>query len=247
MAETRVETAVAAPPAEGYWAESRRPLVSLIFTAPLLILYELGLVTLREHANRNGAEAWLRSFLDAIGFSQYFLLPVLTVCILLAWHHTTGQPWRFRRRVLLGMTAESATLAVCLLLLALLQNTILRSIAGALPLSIADHLGTLTSYLGAGIYEELLFRLILLPLAIGLLGWLGAGPKAGTIGGIVLISLLFAAAHHLGAYGEALNTFKFLFRFLAGAFFSVLFLYRGFGIAAGTHAGYDLLVGLSVG
>jgi hypothetical protein len=246
MAETLGEAAAGAPPAENYWTQSRRPLVSLIFTAPLLILYELGLLALGEHANRNGAEAWLRWLLDRLGFSQYFLLPTLTVCVLLAWHHTTRQPWRVRGGVLLGMTAECALLAVCLRLLLLLQGMVLQSIAAALPLSIADGLGTMTSYLGAGIYEELLFRLILLPLVIGLLTWLQAGTRAGKIGGVVLTSLLFAAAHYIGPYGEALNGFTFLFRFLAGAFFSVLFLYRGFGIAAGTHAAYDLLVGLSL-
>jgi hypothetical protein len=38
--------------------------------------------------------------------------------------------------------------------------------------------------------------------------------------------------------------FGFVFRFLAGVFFSVLFVYRGFGIAAGSHAAYDVLLGL---
>jgi len=61
---------------------------------------------------------------------------------------------------------------------------------------------------------------------------------------------MFAAAHYIGQPDEPLDLadilfwFSFLFRFLAGVFFSVLFVYRGFGIAAGTHAGYDILVGL---
>jgi len=64
--------------------------------------------------------------------------------------------------------------------------------------------------------------------------------------------LLFAAAHHLGPHGEPWNwtsatmCFTFLFRFTAGAFFSFLFVVRGFGIAAGTHAAYDVLVGISL-
>jgi hypothetical protein len=31
---------------------------------------------------------------------------------------------------------------------------------------------------------------------------------------------------------------------VAGVFFALLFLYRGFGITAGTHALYDILVGI---
>ena len=65
------------------------------------------------------------------------------------------------------------------------------------------------------------------------------------IGGIVLTSLLFSAAHYVGPCGDPFRWLTFLFRFLAGVFFAVLFRYRGFGIAAGTHAFYDVLVGLS--
>ncbi len=67
---------------------------------------------------------------------------------------------------------------------------------------------------------------------------------------VVVTSLMFALAHYVGRYGEAVACsqpafwFGFLFRLLAGLFFSILFVYRGFGIAAGAHAGYDILVGV---
>ena len=57
-------------------------------------------------------------------------------------------------------------------------------------------------------------------------------------------SLLFSAAHHVGPYGEQFHWFAFIFRFLAGVFFSVVYVYRGFGIAAGSHAAYDIMVGV---
>ncbi len=106
---------------ESYWLESRRPLASLVFTAPLLAAYELAVLTLGRHALRNGAEAWLRQLLDGLGFGQYFLLPVLTVCILLAWHHVTREPWRVSGGVLYGMTGECVLLALFLRLLLRLQ------------------------------------------------------------------------------------------------------------------------------
>ncbi len=152
-------------------------------------------------------------------------------------------------RALTGATLH--TLSMRALTGATLHTLSLRAMTGV-PLhastlgTIANFLGTISGYLGAGIYEELLFRLILLPLGIGLLRWLRLSRRASTLGGIVLTSLLFAAAHYVGPSGDAFNSFTFLFRFVAGAFFSVLFLYRGFGIAAGAHAGYDVLVGLSL-
>ena len=60
-------------------------------------------------------------------------------------------------------------------------------------MSIGGFLGQISCYLGAGIYEELLFRLILLNVGIGLLAWMRAGPTASVIGGIVLTSVLFSA------------------------------------------------------
>jgi hypothetical protein len=38
----------------------------------------------------------------------------------------------------------------------------------------------------------------------------------------------------------------FVFRTVAGLYFTLLFVLRGFGVAVGAHAGYDVLVGVSV-
>ena len=74
-----------------YWQQSRRPLASMAFVLPLLALYEVGVLVLGPSAVRNGADVWLRELLDLVGLSSYFLLPVLTLAVLLAWHHTTHQ------------------------------------------------------------------------------------------------------------------------------------------------------------
>ncbi len=233
---------------EGYWAESRHPWPSLVFIAPLLAVYEGGLLFLGPHGVRNGADAWLRQLLSMLGFGEYFLLPVLTVCILLGWHHTTRQSWRLRPGLLSGMAGECVLLSFCLFLLLKLQAVLFQP--GLLPaeLSIGGVIGTAVGYLGAGIYEELLFRLILLSGLAALLKWLGLQQRwPRMVAAVLLSSLLFAAAHYVGPYGDTLHLFSFTFRFLAGVFFSLLFVYRGFGIAAGTHAGYDILVGVLAG
>jgi membrane protease YdiL (CAAX protease family) len=244
---TEEQSHPAQPPVVGsnYWSQSRRPLAGLFFAGPLLVIYETGLICLGPNAPRNGADAWLRQTLGLLGFNAYFLLPVLTVGILLGWHHVLRQPWYVPRSVLYRMAVECLGLAVGLWLSWRLYRFLLQAIAPALGLSVAGFLGTISCYLGAGIYEELLFRLILLNLAVGLLAWMRAGPRASVIGGIALTSLLFSAAHYVPGSGETFRWLTFLFRFLAGVFFAVLFRYRGFGIAAGTHAFYDVLVGLS--
>jgi len=229
---------------ETYWVESRQPLASLVFIAPWLVVYEAGMFLPVSSAVRNGADAWLRQFLAWVGFGQYFLLPILTVCTLLGWHYTTRKPWQFSRGLLWNMAGECALLAVCLRLLLFFQRHLWHPWGGSPRLSIAESLGATVSYLGAGIYEELLFRLILLSLGIWILRRLKVEPRRSVIVGVLLTSLMFAAAHHIGPHGDPFGWFVFLFRCLAGVFFSILFLCRGFGIAAGTHAAYDILVGL---
>ena len=228
-----------------YWSQSRRPLAGLFFAGPLLVIYEVGLICLGPPAPRNGADDWMRQTLVLLGFKAYFLLPVLTVGILLGWHHVSRQPWHVPRRVLYIMPVECLVLAVALWLSWNLYRFLLQAAVHTVGLSVAGCAGTISCYLGAGVYEELLFRVILLNLGIGLLAWMRAGPTASVIGGIVLSSLLFSAAHYVPGSGDPFRWLTFLFRFLAGAYFAVLFRYRGFGIAAGTHAFYDVLVGLS--
>lgn len=247
------------PPARplDYWHESRRPLTSLVFIAPLLVIYEAGVLLPAGFSARNGVDVWLRTLLDWIGLGQYFLLPALTVCILLGWHHTTRQPWRVSWPVLGRMAVECLLLAICLRAILEVQYVLLQSLVrvpGETPVlavdragsagGMAERVGNLIMFLGAGIYEELLFRLILLSGAIWGLRRLGVKPLWSVVYAVVATSLVFAAAHYVGPYRESLDLGSYLFRFVAGVFFCVLFVYRGFGIAAGAHAGFDILIGL---
>ena len=241
------------PQASGYyWQQSRRPLSCLAFVAPLLVLYEGGVLWLGPQAMRNGADVWLRQLLDLMGFGQYFLLPLLTVAILLGWHHTTTQKWQIVPGVLYTMFAECLLLGLALVVIARLQGALLSTFLTAQPdwpvqasLNTAiGATGKVIAFFGAGIYEEVLFRLTLLPLAVWGLRLAGCGPRQALVGAIVATSLLFSAAHYVGPLGQPLDISTFLFRSVAGGFFAVLFVYRGFGIAAGTHALYDILVGL---
>jgi len=247
---------VEASPRQGvnYWRESTRPLVSLAFVMPMLLAYELGVLLLGEAAAHNGIEVLLRNLLELLGFGQYFLLPLLTAAMLLAWHHMTGRPWRIRTGLLPCMLLESVALGLALLILAQLHGTIFAQLEGFRPLATAgqaettgglrDALTRIVAYFGAGIYEELLFRLMLLPAVAAMLKLCGAGNLWSLIGALLLTSLIFSAAHYqvFTGVGDAFTWFSFMFRAGAGLFFSLLFLYRGFGIAVGAHALYDILV-----
>lgn len=100
--------------------------------------------------------------------------------------------------------------------------------------------------LGAGLYEELFFRVLLVGgLAAGARTLLGFGRKSAGVFAAVIGALVFSAFHYVGAYGDQFTIQSFTFRALSGLAFSALYLIRGFGITAWTHALYDafLLLG----
>lgn len=239
---------------DDYWSQTRQPLVSLLFLAPLLVIYEIGAYWV-EHAApvavRNGADTWMRSWLWELGLTQIWLLPVLIVTALLAWHIAGRYPWRVSGETIAGMGAESVLFAFLLIVVGQLQDLAfsrgirdLTLISGHLTLQQKLIAVRAVTFLGAGIYEEVLFRLCLLPACYGVfrLAWLG--PRWAAVGAILATSLLFALAHHLGPASEPFTPFTLTFRTVAGVFFSALFVLRGFGITVGCHAAYDLLVGI---
>jgi len=229
---------------EDYWSESRRPWVSLLFLTPLLVVYEGGVLVDPGAGARNGADLWLRMALDWLGLGHDFLLPAGLVGILLAWHYTTGGSWRVAPATLFGMAVECSLLSVLLWLVLWWQGSLWQMPGLAEVRSLPTWMIRMISYLGAGLYEELLFRLMLLPVAVGLLRLGGLGIWQSFLAAALATSGLFALAHHLGPTGEPWNPAVLGFRWVAGMFFCGLFWFRGFGIAAGTHAGYDILVGL---
>ncbi|MBX7165770.1 MAG: CPBP family intramembrane metalloprotease [Pirellulales bacterium] len=252
---TTVAATSAAPlhMARNYWDESRAPLTSLLFVLPMLLGYELGGAYLGRDAWRSGAEVWLNAVIAQSGFAGRWLVPVATVVALLAWHHASGRRWNVSALVLLTMLAETVAWAAGLVaaahaqldLVARMSAQELLPAAGILEQYAAGRaLSQVVLYLGAGLYEEFLFRLALLPVLAWALQNLGSQPRARAwFLAAVLSTLVFAAAHYIGPYGDAWAWPTFAVRLLAGGFFAALFVLRGFGIAAGAHALYDIWVG----
>jgi membrane protease YdiL (CAAX protease family) len=92
---------------------------------------------------------------------------------------------------------------------------------------------------GAGIYEEMLFRLVAFCAMHFLFFDVMKMEKVRAFLLMVLISSVgFSAYHYLGS--ETFEWRSFVFRTLAGMYFAGIFIYRGFGITAGAHAAYDI-------
>jgi hypothetical protein len=234
-----------------YWAVTRRPLPCLAFVAPILLLYELGVMALAggsAGAVRTGADAWMRRGLASLGLTDHWLVPLALVIALLVWQTFTSRDWRFSPTALPGMAVESLVLAVALVGVSKLLDLGFTVLDRRGPLTLAATtadapLPALVGFLGAGVYEEALFRLALVPAIFGVLRFLRTPQVLASAAAITFSSLLFSLAHHAGTPGETFTWFAFVFRWLAGVYFAWVFVVRGFGIAVGTHTAYDILVG----
>ncbi len=237
-----------------YWSATRDPRYSLLFALPLLAAYEaLAWVLGRDGQAgvRNGADVLLKSLFLGLGGAHGLTLFTLVLLggggVLVARDlRRHGRP---RLEVFGGMLAESVVYALALGGVASLLTSFLLTGRLALAAGVLDQFGLATQImisLGAGIYEELLFRVLLVSglawLARGAFGWkaLGAGTFAAVVG-----ALIFSAFHYVGPYGDPWELGSFTFRSVAGLLFSGLYLTRGFGVTAWSHALYDVFLALA--
>ena len=237
--------------ASPYWHDSRAPRYSILFAVPLLLAYEALAWFLADPSGggvRNGADVILKSLFLTLGGQRGLLIfDVLLagVGIWLVVRDWRSHPGGLRVGVFARMLAESAVLAMLVgVVIGRATSALLRYLVIG-PTAGLDTPSQLMISLGAGIYEELLFRVIVVGAlaAIGtrVLGW---SPRTAGVVACVLGALLFSAFHYIGPYGDTLEAGSFIFRALAGLTFSALYLLRGFGITAWTHALYDVFVTL---
>ncbi len=223
-----------------YFSRSREPLHILVFLAPLIIAYEIGAaLVLRTGSGADiRAHGLLADFFNAFGVGGFYLPGIALVVVLLIWQVLTRKRWRINATTLAGMLLESAVWTVPLLVLAQLIATAAPAVALAestrttleqLPLA-----SRATIAIGAGLYEELLFRLVAIALVHFLLvDLLGLKARLADAVAVIVAALAFAAYHD--------DPSNFLFYAAAGLFFGGIFIARGLGIVVATHAIYDLV------
>ncbi len=236
-------------PSSSYWNATRAPRYSLTFALPLLVAYEvLARLISGESGIRNGADVLLKSLFLLLGgrhgltIFAVVLLGTGLFLIIRDWRQS-GPP---RPGFFLGMTLESVIYAFLFGGVTSALTSILLRGPSLLLMVQGHHLALpvqLMVSLGAGIYEELLFRVILVS-ALARLATAGFGwkPLAGGIFATGFGALIFSGFHYIGPLGDTLTLSSFVFRMVAGLLLSGLFLLRGFGIAAWTHALYDVIL-----
>ena len=238
-----------------YREQTRRPIASLYFLFPLIIIYEVAKIFLGPQAASSGIDYWICELMSLFGAGQLVILPMLTTAVLLAWHHRKADRYSVRSRVFPLMAVEALGIGLMLFLMANAFLVLFGNGPDAGRVVDPYHwmIGTtawwsrVVSYIGTGIHEELVFRvLIMVPLIMLLTQKWGTRFHAAMVAAVIS-SLLFATAHvdWFNPAGEPFQEFAFLFRFVAAGVFAAVFHYRGFGIAVGTHITYNVLTLLS--
>lgn len=233
---------------------SRRPLQILAFLLPLIILYEIGLVMLlrSEHGVlTNKAHQTLLQFFNAFGVapsSGFYLGGIVIVVVLAIWHVLNRDPWTVDYAAVGIMAVESFALTVPLLVLGqiLTQSSApafnLEMLAqqsgggGGVSLAGLSLVSKLAISVGAGLYEELMFRMLLIAVLHTLLVDVGrASHNVGATIAVIVSAATFTWYHQLHAWSDV------SFYFLAGLYFGAIYVVRGFGIVVGVHAMYDII------
>jgi hypothetical protein len=226
---------------QSYLYRSQLPLTCLLSLSPMVVLYKLGtglFATEHHHELRIVAFLKLQQFFAFFnhGVTQQYLPALSVAAILLAWHIARRDPWKLDLGVAVAMVVESILLCVPLFVLGALVDRLI-----PLHTGVGSGPARLIFPLGAGVYEELVFRLIgFTSLSILLVDFLRMDKKYATPLIVCVCAILFAL-HHCWGINEKFNWHDLLFRTAAGIYFGIVFLGRGYGITAGTHATYDIV------
>ena len=240
------------PAAGGYLERTHRPLNCLVFILPLLVAYEVASLF---YPDQLLAPQHLEAILGLFGATGRFLPALLIVLVLLIWHVAARQTWHVDGDAVGGMLAESLLWWLPLLAMNLLTARLMGaapSPSAAVASALAAGANTdvvlaarILRGIGSGIYEEFIFRLAAISLVLFVTVDLLHGPKKYMAPvAVVVASVAFGLYHYWGGQAHSFNWYMFMFRIAAAAYLSVVYIARGFGVAVGAHACFNVALAL---
>ena len=240
-------------PPYDYLARTRTLPVNLLFLMPWLLVYQLALFFTRSPVD-NAAAAWVRTLATGFGRDGTILLTLgvalgLGAIVVVRAREATRDQGVFGGMLhegvcygaLLGTVAN--VLATQLPMGRLVELSATTGAAGPALQELQGEIRDMGLAIGAGIFEELVFRGALLAGIHALLRHaVGTDRWTAALVSIFLSAYVFSDYHHWGLTGEPYSAHVFAFRFHAGLLLGAVYLYRGLGIAAFAHGFYDVLV-----
>jgi len=226
-----------------YWRSTRSPLYSFLFTIPLFFIYEIGIFLTSSDDMfilRNGADALMRQILATFGIAGLYWIGAIFFIGFIITFILQRKYWeetQIHSDYFLLMMMESVAWSALIYFLMSNVYLLLMNPTGSMLVQ------QVTLAVGAGIYEEFLFRVLLIAGISVILGFIFQwSDKSRNWAAMVIAAGIFSSFHFIGEYGDFFSFNIFMVRFLAGIVLGTLYFLRGFGITAWSHAVYDLIV-----
>ncbi len=229
-----------------YFTNTHTLLYSFLLSLPLFLIYE-GLILISQPNTENivriSVDVWMKSIFTNLGVNavSFSLLAMMLIGFFIVYKERDRlKEVRFVYFIILFF--ECLIYAIVFAFISNALVSLLLNMAATEPVESLTYLQKLALSLGAGLYEELFFRVILVSLLVLIFNKLFGKKWAAVIAAVTLSALLFSAVHYMGDMGDLFTLNSFLYRFIFGLILNGLYVWRGFGVAAWTHAIYDVLV-----
>lgn len=241
MTETSAEKK-SAPLTPDYFNVTASPLCGLLFSLPFVIIYEVGrrlFVSDTILSADQFLQGILRYLANLCGSDWVHTIPTIAAIFLipamLAWHFYGKYPWKFRVEYFLGLLVESAAYAF---LLFVVPSKLMMAAGGKSGITTE-----LVLSFGAGVYEEFVFRVVLMFGLMAFFYFVLKMQKGWAMFGAIVISAVLFSLFHYSSPAD-FDKVSFVFRTVSGIYFSAIMAFRGFGAAVGAHSLYDVMVTL---
>lgn len=212
----------------------------VILSAPVFLLYHLGLLVAPRAANGVDPITRLMGMLAGMSTLVYLLVMGGLALAYVLWVRSLARRRRFKPRRFPLVILEAAVYAV---IMAPLAGLLLRQLhILSAPIADMGRFDRVVASAGAGFYEELVFRLA----GIGILVFVFEARKLkrwlALLLAALITSMIFSGFHYLGAGSEAFAIGSFSFRCVLGLMLAAVYIFRGFATAVYAHFLYDVYV-----
>jgi hypothetical protein len=233
--------------AKTYFSDTKNLLYSFLISLPLFLAYELLILISQPEASqivRISVDSWFKSVFSLLGVNAVSItLLIVALFGMFILYKEREQLRELRFKYFPIMIGESTIYAILVTLVATFFVSMVFAFSANDPISSLTGLQKFALSLGAGLYEELFFRVILVSVLILVFQKVFYNKNwAAITAAVILSAFLFSMVHYVGSMGDPFTLSSFTYRFFFGLMLNGIYVWRGFGIAAWTHALYDLMV-----
>lgn len=231
---------------------TKDPINSLILVAPLFVIYQIGILFPNVDF-RNGADFVSKTIWRVTDYNgwMYAIFNLAVLCAVIGLYFTRRGEEKIDKSIVGLVLAESTIYAF---VMGGIAAKILTSIGFHPPMFVSnpainagsagqmDVFEAFIMSIGAGAYEELTFRLVLMGGMIFLMKKLNIEHLQTLIIAVLVSSIIFSAVHYRPFGMDSWELWSFSFRVILGIFLAIIYQVRGFAVAAYTHAIYDIFI-----